>query len=181
MAPFHGQYQLYNNIRNGAIPWLVSAFIKVVLEHFTLALIIFQILYTYIFRYLVTLKIEVKVTMYNIRNVFIFWRISASIMVILAIFRLLALFVFQILYIYISRKFVTLEILVKVTMYKTSNGAIRWLVSTSIKIFLVHLYLALTVFQILMFIYFHIFFDLENVGQCHNIQHTPWGQSMENT
>ena len=68
-------YIYIQKYRNGVIPWLVSTSIKVVLEHFSLAHIIFQILYIYISRNLVTLKVEIKVTMYNIRNGAIRWQI----------------------------------------------------------------------------------------------------------
>ena len=51
--------------------------------------------------------------------------------------------------VYISREFVTLKMSVKVIMYNNCNGAIQWLVLTSIKVVLDNFLLALTVFQIL--------------------------------
>ena len=48
------------NICDSAIRWPASTSIKVVLEHFLLALIVFQILYIYIFLEFLTLKMKVK-------------------------------------------------------------------------------------------------------------------------
>ena len=114
--------------------------------------------------------------MYNSHNDVILFLISASIKVVRGHFSL-ALTVCQIWYIYVSRYSVTLKIQVKVTMYIIRNGAIEWLVSTSLKVVLKHFSLALTVFQILN-IMISRNFDLKHIGQRHDIQHTPWRYSM---
>ena len=84
-----------------AIRWLVSNSIKVVLEHFfARSHLLPAIVYLYNSRNCVTLKILVKIIMYNIRNDAIRWLVLTSIKVLREHFSL-ALAVFQILHIYI--------------------------------------------------------------------------------
>ena len=51
----------------------------------------------------------------------------------------------------ITRKYLTLQMKVKVTQYNIHNDPIRWQISTSIKVILEHFSLALTVFEIFIF------------------------------
>ena len=85
---------------------------------------------------------QVKVTIYNIRNGAMRMLVSTSIKFILEHISLIHRLP-DIVYLYISRSFVTLKIQVKVTMQKFRNSSIRWLLSTSAKVVLKHVSLAL--------------------------------------
>ena len=61
-------------------------------------------------------------------------------------------------------------------MYNINNGAIWWLVSTAIKVVLEHFPLHLSIFQILCI--YDKFCDLENISQCHDVQHSQRYHSM---
>ena len=74
---------------------------------------------------------------------------------------------------YLHLKYLTLKNLVKATEYNIRNGPIRWQISTCIKSFLVNSH---------RFRFSHFkFCDLENVGQGHGGQHSPWHHSIANT
>ena len=66
-------------------------------------------------------------------------------------------------------------------MNNICNGAIRWLISTSIKIVLEHFLLTRMVFQILNIIHFQKLYDPENIAKGHDAQHSHWHHSMANT
>ena len=57
-----------------------------------------------------------------------------------------------------------------------SNGTIQWQISFSIKVILEHFWLALIIFQIHFKIY-----DLQSIGQSHDVQHWQWRHMMANT
>ena len=118
------------NIPNGTIRWRISTSIKIVLEHFSPALIISQILNMNSTNF-ATLKIQVRVTMRNIRNGTIRWLVSTSIKVVFEYFSY-ALIVFQILNNMLFRNVVTLKIQINIIVFNSRNGAIRWQIPDSV-------------------------------------------------
>ena len=72
------------SMHNDAIRWQIFTSISVVIEHLSLAAIVFQIPLLH----RVTLKKYVKITMYNIRNVVIRWHIHDFILMAIVIFAL---------------------------------------------------------------------------------------------
>ena len=64
----------------------------------------------------------------------------------------------------------------KVRELNIYNGAIRWRISTSVKVIRCIFVIALTVSEILMF----QMSDLENLGQDHGVQQSQWSHSIAN-
>ena len=117
--------------------------------------------------------------MYNIRNGVIRRLVSTSIKIVLDYFCQLSPFSSY----YILNDFQKLRDLEHIGQsheYNIPIGAIQWLISTSIKVVVEHLSLALAVFYILYNMIFRNFVTLNNIGQGHDLQHSQWRHSMAN-
>ena len=153
-----------------AILQRISTSIKVVHEHFSPALTLFEILYIYIIsRNCVTFKIQIEVKMYNIDNGAIRWLVSISIKVVLEHFCQLSPFSRFCIFIYFN-KFSDIENMSRLRLLcKICYGAIRWQVSASIKVVLQHFPLAHTVFQIVYIYISRNCMTFENIDQDHDV------------